>query len=429
MDEDNVFKIAERAWNDGFTDQEREENPLFFVNTPITEVAKDIYFKMCFGNITVIRSSEGLILVDCGIPQVADLLYYEINSLFPDDLIHTIIYTHGHIDHCGSALRLEELQKNDKNIGFRVVAHANCNHRFERYCQTCHFNQRLNQKQFVSEADLCYDRIRRPDLVYNESLNLVIGNVQLELFHNKGETDDATWILLPLQNIIISGDFLIWNAPNCSNPQKVLRYPEEWATTLRRMSHFKPELLLPGHGPLIIGSSHCQQVLNDTARYLEYGCKQAIDMINAGLTLNEIQEQFKYPIDLLAKPYLKPYYDCHELLPNTIWRAKAGFWTGELWNLRPFNQKELANELNALFLNKKSFINKILDLQNKKKYSSALFLLEMMLKIYPEDQEVLKVAETIYGYQSKFTTNCSSMVRNQFKYHLNQVQERIKSKL
>ena len=41
----------------------------------------------------------------------------------------------------------------------------------------------------------------------------------------------------------------IWASPNAGNPQKVQRYPMEWAAALRKMLSFNADLLLPGHGP------------------------------------------------------------------------------------------------------------------------------------------------------------------------------------
>ena len=53
----------------------------------------------------------------------------------------------------------------------------------------------------------------------------------------------------------MTGDFVIWNFPNAGNPQKVQRYPIEWAAALRAMIAKEPELLLPAHGLPIAGRS------------------------------------------------------------------------------------------------------------------------------------------------------------------------------
>ena len=53
----------------------------------------------------------------------------------------------------------------------------------------------------------------------------------------------------------MAGDFVIWNFPNAGNPQKVQRYPSEWAAALREMIAAGPELLVPAHGLPIAGAA------------------------------------------------------------------------------------------------------------------------------------------------------------------------------
>ena len=66
-------------------------------------------------------------------------------------------------------------------------------------------------------------------------LALMVGGVRIELFHGRGETDDATFVWLPEQRVLASGDFVIWVFPNAGNPRKVQRFGPDWAAALRRM--------------------------------------------------------------------------------------------------------------------------------------------------------------------------------------------------
>ena len=54
--------------------------------------------------------------------------------------------------------------------------------------------------------------------------------------HAKGETDDATWVWAADRSIVSGGDLLAGILPNCGNPQKVQRYPEEWADALEAIA-------------------------------------------------------------------------------------------------------------------------------------------------------------------------------------------------
>jgi glyoxylase-like metal-dependent hydrolase (beta-lactamase superfamily II) len=60
-------------------------------------------------------------------------------------------------------------------------------------------------------------------------------------------------VYVPSKEILCTGDMFIWCFPNCGNPQKVQRYPVEWAQALREMASKGAKMLLPGHGPPIVG--------------------------------------------------------------------------------------------------------------------------------------------------------------------------------
>src|SRR5256885_442295 len=81
----------------------------------------------------------------------------------------------------------------------------------------------------------------------------------------RGEPDDHRWTWLPASRVLCCGDFFIWASPNAGNPQKVQRYPSEWAVALRAMVALGPEVLLPGHGVPVIGADRVAQALTDTA--------------------------------------------------------------------------------------------------------------------------------------------------------------------
>tara|TARA_B110000908_G_C10025724_1_gene344978 strand:+ start:296 stop:643 length:348 start_codon:yes stop_codon:yes gene_type:complete len=58
---------------------------------------------------------------------------------------------------------------------------------------------------------------------------------------------------MPRRRFCFCGDLFIWAAPNAGNPQKVQRYPEEWALNARKIAALRPRIVFPGHGPPIIG--------------------------------------------------------------------------------------------------------------------------------------------------------------------------------
>ncbi|HNJ98885.1 MAG TPA: alkyl sulfatase dimerization domain-containing protein, partial [Ilumatobacteraceae bacterium] len=143
----------------------------------------------------------------------------------------------------------------------------------------------------------------------------------------------------------ITGDFLIWNFPNAGNPQKVQRYPGEWAAALREMASMGAELLLPAHGLPIEGSARISRVLNEVAQALEDIVTTVVAMMNAGETLDTIIHTVKVPDDTLAKPYLRPLYDEPEFVVRGVWRLYGGWWDGAASRLKPAPDAVLASAI------------------------------------------------------------------------------------
>ena len=170
----------------------------------------------------------------------------------------------------------------------------------------------------------------------------------LSLRHEKGETDDHTVTWLAERRVLCCGDLFIWASPNAGNPQKVQRYPLEWAQALRRMLTLQPEFLLPGHGLPVIGADRVARALTDTAELLESLVSQTLEVMNGGGRLDEAVHTVAVPRHLADRPYLQPVYDEPEFIVRTIWRLYGGWWDGNPATLKPASERALAAELAGL---------------------------------------------------------------------------------
>jgi alkyl sulfatase BDS1-like metallo-beta-lactamase superfamily hydrolase len=110
----------------------------------------------------------------------------------------------------------------------------------------------------------------------------------------------------------------------------------------------KPEMLIPGHGPVIFGEARAAQVLRDGAEVLESLTRQTLELMNKGSSLDEILHSVSAPADLLAKPYLLPKYDDPEFVVRNIWHLYAGWFDGNPAHLKPAPATEMATELASL---------------------------------------------------------------------------------
>jgi len=170
--------------------------------------------------------------------------------------VHTIIYTHGHIDHSWGARLLDQEADAKGIVRPHIIAHRNVLRRFERYDATHGLNSVVMGRQFNQPGYTFPDHHRRPDQVYDDTLNLAVGGLTIELAHGHGETDDATFVWLPEKRILVSGDFVIWVFQNAGNPRKVQRYaPELGGPLCAAWKRSRRRWLVPGHGPVVSAAS------------------------------------------------------------------------------------------------------------------------------------------------------------------------------
>ena len=148
--------------------------------------------------------------------------------------------------------------------------------------------------------------------------------------------------------MLCCGDLFIWASPNAGNPQKVQRYPREWAQALRRMLTLEAEFLLPGHGLPVVGADRVRQALTDTADLLDSLVDQTLAVMNSGGRLDDAIHSVRPPPELEERPYLRPVYDEPEFIVHTVWRQYGGWWDGNPATLKPARERALAAELAAL---------------------------------------------------------------------------------
>lgn len=296
-------------------------------------------FLSSFANVVLLDTSEGLVLIDTGSFFLAGNNHANVRE-WSQSPAKLAIYTHGHVDH---AFGLEPFEAEARA---EVIAHELVKDRFDRYQLTAGYNESINARQFGAAA--WPKSYRYPDTTYRTSLTREIAGEKLELFHARGETDDHTWVWLPERKVLCTGDLFIWASPNCGNPQKVQRFPREWARALRSMAALGPETLFPGHGMPILGKDRVEQALTETAELLETLVDQTLALMNDGARLDRVLAEVRAPDHLLERPYLRPVYDEPEFIVRNLWRLYGGWYDGNPARLKPPRDADVARELAAL---------------------------------------------------------------------------------
>ncbi|MGA1087271.1 MAG: alkyl sulfatase dimerization domain-containing protein, partial [Ilumatobacteraceae bacterium] len=364
------IELSTRVIDSGVVDERLNR-----VDGDLWELTDNVAMVESFSHCVTVNTGDGLMCFDASGTQSGTKVVEAIRTWSSAPISH-LVYTHGHLDHVGGsgAFLADATARGTQRP--TVVSHEAVLPRFERYNDMSDFNNLINRRQFGGiRADVGLgigggagelappgggaagapalgrflpESALAPDHTFRESLSMTVGDLAVEMYHDRGETDDHLWAWFPEKKWIVTGDFIIWNFPNAGNPQKVQRYAAEWARALRRMVAMGPELLLPAHGLPIVGKERIAMVLGDIAGALESLVTQVIHLMNDGATLDTIVHTVKVPDAVLAKPYLRPLYDEPEFVVRGIWRMYGGWWDGAASRLKPAPDAVLGTEIASL---------------------------------------------------------------------------------
>lgn len=332
--------------------------PMSRITNELSEVADGVAVVESFSNSIVFDSGDALVAFDASGARGGAKVVEAIKG-WSTNPVDTIVYTHGHMDHVGGSGAFVAAAEQRGHARPKFVAHENVEPRLERYQLTDGYNQAINQRQFGrvikhglelgnGSPTFVGPDVARPDVTYRDHTTMAVGGLSLDLRHAKGETDDHTWGWIPEHKAICAGDFFIWAFPNAGNPQKVQRYPLEWAAAMRDMASQGAELFLPAHGLPIGGAHRITQVLTEVAEALEYLVETTLALMNTGARLDDIVPQVQLDEDVLARPFLRPVYDEPEFVVRNIWRMYGGWYDGNPAHLKPPTDAALATEVASL---------------------------------------------------------------------------------
>jgi alkyl sulfatase BDS1-like metallo-beta-lactamase superfamily hydrolase len=379
-----ILSWAESAWRG-----ELSETAVTPTSTRVglAELAPGLGFVAAFANAAAVATAEGLVLIDTSSMFHAHAVFESVRR-FSSAPLHTAVYTHGHVDHVFGLPPFErEAEQQGRRI--HVVAHRACRDRFDRYRLTAGYNGVINARQFGFPVPFFPTEYRYPDQLLDGDHTLSQGGVDIHLHHDRGETDDHLWAHIPSADAIYTGDLFIWASPNCGNPQKVQRYPRDWAQALRKMARLDVGILMPGHGPPIMGRDRVRQALDDTASLLEVLVEGTLRLLNQGAPLDTVLAEVRAPAELLVRPYLRPSYDDPQFIVRNLYRLYAGWWDGNPAQLKPAPEAELARELASLAGGAGRLSERAEQLLAAGSLPLAGHLIELARRAAPDDADVL----------------------------------------
>lgn len=402
-----VLDLADDLWNGRLTTA--EHHPLQRASD-LEEVAEGVHFMSVMSNVILVDAGDELAMVDSGTQFTAEHVHSSVRGVSSAPL-RAAVFSHGHIDHVFGVGPFDAEAESTGRPRPEVFGHEAMPARFDRYVLTAGYNGIINRRQFSIDGLQWPTEYRYPDTTYTHGTTVEVGDLELELHHDRGETDDHTWTWIPDRRVLCTGDLFIWASPNCGNPQKVQRYPAEWAVALRRMADLDAEVLLPGHGVPVAGADRVRQALTDTASYLESLVEQTLALMNEGHRLSDILHEVAPPPDLADRPFLQPVYDEPEFIVRNIWRLYGGWHDGNPAHLKPAREVDLAREVAALAGGAKVLADRAVELSQAGEHRLAAHLAEDALLAAPDDPDVRVAHASVFSaFQAAATSTMAKGV-------------------
>jgi glyoxylase-like metal-dependent hydrolase (beta-lactamase superfamily II) len=381
------------------------------LSAPPEEVAPDVLLHRSFSNTYALKTEKGLLLIDPGRVGNSQSVYNAIRA-WSDAPLHTVVYTHGHVDHAFGLRAFFDAEGLPQ-----ILAQENCPKRFQRYRLTNGLNTSINRRQFGLSTYRFPDEFIWPTLTFRDSLVQQLGKLEVRYFAAMGETDDHCYIWIPERSYLFTGDLVIWVAPNCGNPQKVPRYPVEWADALERMASLDADWLFPGHGFVVHGRESVRSLLNDTARYLRVIIDQVLERLNAGQTAEQIFHAVEPDPELATLPYLQARYDHPKFIVRNLLHQWGGWWNGNSADLLPAPWAKQAREIATLAGGVAPIVERGRILLEQGEVVLASHLAEWATQAAPNDKDAQAFKRDVYAKRIEQTS--SLMAQGIFRAAMN----------
>jgi cyclase len=228
------------------------------VSDDIFVFTSSVYAQVTAG---VILTSEGSIIIDTLLFPSETRYLVEFATQHSPAGVRYVILSHYHADHVYGACRFP---------GAEVVAHANCRQLLIERAQAGLAIAR-EQTPELSDVELVL-----PGVVFDEGdMTLRLGDKSLELLYMPGHSSDLTSIYVKDDKILFASDAVM------PLPHIVDGDPETLIETLRRIKAMNLEMIIQGHGEMIL-RGEIAEALNSNIKYLEAVQSRVSKVIAAG---------------------------------------------------------------------------------------------------------------------------------------------------
>jgi len=208
------------------------------------EIAKGINLvpRVRGANSYVVRSDDGVTIVDTGLPGNAGKIVDYVQSIgHHRSDVKTIVLTHSDMDHAGSAAQLKGI------TNARVAIHEADAPRLSGEKAPKAVKGMLGLFLHLASAIMRFTTLN-PDVLLKDSDNID----SLTVIHTPGHTEGSICLYLPTRALFVGDALLTNDAGMLSLPRKSMSIDLDLAKeSIRKISELEYSVLLPGHGPPI----------------------------------------------------------------------------------------------------------------------------------------------------------------------------------
>jgi cyclase len=311
------------------TSQKVANGVYLFRTTPYGDVGMS-------GNSIAIVCGDGIVVFDSNtIPKTASTVLEDIHHISPLHVKY-LINSHWHWDHWGGnevyAAANPDLQiiTQEKTRELMIDFEPKWNGEglktqlpqyvasLEKKFDSDKSNEELKQlvesdKEFLEQKTA--QKRTYPNLTFTDSLTLWMQDREIQIKHARGITVGDTYVYLPKEKILITGDLMLSPYPYAIGGT----YPQDWLKTLQQWEALQPSIIIPGHGdPQHIEFLKKQILLFVTVLNLVKSGKPLESMNAAELAsivgVTDVKEFRAYFLDIFVK---RAYQEMDHPLPDT----------------------------------------------------------------------------------------------------------------
>jgi alkyl sulfatase BDS1-like metallo-beta-lactamase superfamily hydrolase len=265
--------------------------------TEAHKVNDAIFMAIGFSNTFMVRTDEGNVIIDTS-SVVTAKKHHDLLRKVSNAPVRYVILTHGHHDHTGGLRYWMEPQT-------KLIVQRNYIE-FEKYQERLHpYLNRTAAAQFGLDLGRlnAFDRVPQkhfePAVAFGEKCELVLGGTKFELFSNPGETYDHLCVWVPKYKAAFVGDNYYESFPNIYTLRGTQpRWALDYVASLNKILALEPEILLPSHGPVVVGKDQIQERLTRYRNAVLYVHDATVKGMNDGKDVFTLMREIKLPPEL-----------------------------------------------------------------------------------------------------------------------------------